>query len=110
MTIHDQAPTTRTRPDYARPTLFDPGEYDEYDEVSGDPLVWYQRYLRSPWWRWRRQIFLAAHPACMMDGRTVQLEVHHVRYSNLRNEPDDDLIVLCARCHGRHHGRDQRAA
>ncbi len=64
----------------------------------------YAAYLRSDWWQARRAAFLAKHPRCMLCRRTRDLEVHHITYENLWHEPDEDLVVLCRRCHARHHG------
>ncbi|HSS10017.1 MAG TPA: HNH endonuclease signature motif containing protein [Acidimicrobiales bacterium] len=72
----------------------------------------YARYLRSPEWRQRRAATLASHPRCALCPSRRNLEVHHVYYDHLGHEPDEDLVVLCARCHSRHHGtrrpRDNR--
>lgn len=61
----------------------------------------YKRYIRSPEWRARRQHILArAALRCERCNRFgVALEVHHLRYDNLGDEPETDLQVLCLNCH-----------
>lgn len=84
----------------------------------------YPEYLQSPWWKKRRErsLYLAQNrcqsPVCAMAfvrsmtddeirelGRQrYRLEVHHLTYERLGQELDDDLIVLCDRCHCEQHG------
>jgi 5-methylcytosine-specific restriction endonuclease McrA len=40
-----------------------------------------------------------------MQGEPIQLEVHHLRYRDWQEEPED-LLVLCEECHERHHAID----
>jgi hypothetical protein len=66
----------------------------------------YSRYLRSPWWRERRQKALAhAGNRCEKCQTTYRLEVHHRNYARLGEELDTDLEVLCHDCHADHHLR-----
>lgn len=60
----------------------------------------YLTYINSAAWRARRQRALrrAGH-RCQVCGEGRRLQVHHVRYDNLGNEPDEDLTVLCWYCH-----------
>ncbi len=44
---------------------------------------------------------------CQSCGRRDQLEIHHqVRRSQLGPDHEDNLIVLCAGCHGEEHEHD----
>jgi len=36
---------------------------------------------------------------CQLCGFRYQLDVHHLSYKNLGNEKDEDLLVVCRRCH-----------
>lgn len=61
----------------------------------------YGEYLTSlDWQRRRTRALERANDTCERCGTwTRRLEVHHVRYDNLGNEEDDDLVVLCDICH-----------
>ena len=62
--------------------------------------VEYREYIRSPAWRERRAAVLAkAGHRCERCPAVTGIEVHHLRYTNLGHEPDEDLEVLCWRCH-----------
>lgn len=73
----------------------------------------YQAYLDSLAWRSKRERALRrAEFACQLcnakKGKGVWLEVHHrdLTYSfEFGCEDDNDLTVLCNRCHGRFHGK-----
>jgi len=60
----------------------------------------YKDYLSSPYWQSRRaKALMLAGYKCEKCGCMSKLEVHHLGYRNIGNEPDDDLMVLCSRCH-----------
>lgn len=64
----------------------------------------YQQYIQSTEWIVRRRLFLLNHKkVCAICGFYDQLEVHHLNYDNLGNEKDEDLIILCRRCHNDTH-------
>jgi len=64
----------------------------------------YDAYLRSAdWARRRKAALLAAGHACQLCKSTAHLEVHHNTYERVGRELPSDLIVLCARCHAKHH-------
>jgi 5-methylcytosine-specific restriction endonuclease McrA len=67
-------------------------------------MIDYATYISSVEWR------LKAHDAkrragwvCMLCEATTALEVHHRTYARLGRELPTDLVVLCWRCHRRHH-------
>ena len=64
-------------------------------------------YLKTE--RWKRRARAARERAgnrCQLCNSAAQpLEVHHRTYERLGWELPGDLTALCARCHGRHHGR-----
>jgi hypothetical protein len=71
-----------------------------------DRLEEYAVYLRGSHWQSVRKAALErANSKCQLCASQVHLEVHHNTYDNLWNEPASDVIVLCRRCHGRHHGK-----
>jgi len=64
----------------------------------------YQRYLRSEWWRKRRQEYLESHEnVCFRCERNDHLELHHLSYERLFGEIDSDLRLLCRECHQAEH-------
>jgi hypothetical protein len=71
---------------------------ERVDELRAMP---YDEYLQSEEWRHRRRWILhRAESRCEQCGsRREPLHVHHLTYERLGDEHDDDLLVLCARCH-----------
>src|SRR5262245_45671059 len=64
----------------------------------------YLAYLKTPTWRHRRDRALQhAHWCCERCASKRSLEVHHKTYARLGAEHDDDLEVLCLRCHEHEH-------
>lgn len=60
----------------------------------------YPEYLESEEWRHRRRnVIHRAQSRCEQCGSRRSLQVHHLTYERLGREHDDDLLVLCARCH-----------
>lgn len=61
----------------------------------------YDDYLRSKVWQSkRRRAIRRAGQACQVCNASRPLQVHHREYPDRwGNEPDEDLIVLCATCH-----------
>lgn len=70
----------------------------------------YQKYLKSDWWKKRRITALKkALNCCEVCKGRVHIQVHHKTYNRLGQEEDNDLIVLCERCHeSRHSGLGQK--
>ena len=64
----------------------------------------YLAYLKSPEWFEKRQQALAqANGRCQTCNASHGLQVHHRTYSNLFDEPLEDLTVLCSQCHQKFH-------
>ena len=64
----------------------------------------YADYLLTPYWGSQRQGALArAQGRCQVCNGDQRLEVHHRTYERRGDEREDDLIVLCRRCHGLYH-------
>ena len=60
----------------------------------------YLSHIKSDKWRDIRLGMLNhVGNACEACANTRTLQVHHLTYKHLGNEPRDDLIVLCVRCH-----------
>jgi 5-methylcytosine-specific restriction endonuclease McrA len=70
----------------------------------------YQAYVRSKAWAAKRnQAIEAAGHKCQTCGSREALQVHHLTYKRLKNEPVSDLRVLCADCHKNAHESDGKA-
>ena len=64
----------------------------------------YQEYLKSPAWQaTRKRLYKAYEFKCSMCGSPKNLRVHHITYENLGEEKDEDLTVLCQKCHSQVH-------
>lgn len=66
----------------------------------------YQNYLLGPVWQALKEAAKRnAGYQCELCARRQRLQVHHRDYTHVFHETPEDLIVLCARCHAKHHGR-----
>lgn len=68
-------------------------------------VIDYNEYLASPLWKARAATMKAFRPWCALCPSTKNLEVHHRTYERIGRERPSDLVVLCASCHRRHHGK-----
>jgi 5-methylcytosine-specific restriction endonuclease McrA len=60
----------------------------------------YRQYLLSPEWDDRRRTALRrAGYRCEKCGKAKPLQVHHLTYERIFNEPQADLQALCFSCH-----------
>jgi len=65
----------------------------------------YKKYLKSKWWRLKRQQKLQSVGfKCEKCGSVDWLQVHHLHYKTLYRENNTDLQVLCGNCHQLLHG------
>lgn len=63
-------------------------------------------YLNSPEWQTKRQAVLYRdNYCCRVCKSNVNLQVHHIHYTSLGNEPLEDLVTLCEKCHQRLHDK-----
>jgi hypothetical protein len=66
----------------------------------------YRAYIRSEAWRRKRtEVIRRARGMCERCGRWPIVNVHHLSYARLGDEPLTDLIGACSRCHRELHGR-----
>lgn len=63
----------------------------------------YQSYIISDAWRRRRAKFLRIQPHCQACGTKTRLQVHHLTYEHLGDEPNGDLMTLCESHHSAVH-------
>ncbi len=68
----------------------------------------YREYLNSDHWKQVRSEALArANYRCQLCKNPLRIQVHHNNYRCLGHETDKDVIVLCRKCHSKHHGVDE---
>jgi uncharacterized protein YlaI len=64
----------------------------------------YREYLQSKEWRERsNECKLLAGNQCKLCGSKESLQAHHLTYKNVYNEPQEDLLCVCADCHHKIH-------
>lgn len=57
-------------------------------------------YLNSQTWKAKRELVLARDGyKCVCCDSTASLNIHHIRYDKVPNEPISDLVSLCRSCH-----------
>jgi 5-methylcytosine-specific restriction endonuclease McrA len=63
----------------------------------------YKEYITSATWKRRCEpVYKRADNKCEKCGMskwTRKLSVHHLNYDHFKNEPPEDLILLCDKCH-----------
>jgi 5-methylcytosine-specific restriction endonuclease McrA len=60
----------------------------------------YVTHLQSDYWRnIRRKALERDNEICQECMQAKATEVHHLTYRNMGNEPLEDLVSLCSRCH-----------
>ncbi|ALL05600.1 hypothetical protein AQ505_08905 [Pedobacter sp. PACM 27299] len=60
----------------------------------------YHTYLLSEEWKAKRALVLSRdHNLCKLCNTEPALDIHHLTYDNLYNEPLEDLQSLCRACH-----------
>lgn len=65
---------------------------------------YYRDYLQSNHWKeTRARALQRANYKCEKCSYTEQLQVHHLNYNNLWHEHDEDLLVVCRKCHAKIH-------
>lgn len=65
----------------------------------------YKDYLASDMWKDKKKLMLSLYPSCQKCDSNIGLNVHHKNYYSVGNEGQEDLIVLCFKCHEEEHGK-----
>lgn len=69
-------------------------------------IVDYKEYIKSTAWYQKKLARLKKDKyTCQKCGDTEFLEVHHLTYDNLGDEPMEDLITVCRDCHQKIHDK-----
>ncbi len=67
-------------------------------------MIDYDTYLLSDEWKQRRTKVLArCRGTCEKCRKRRAVHVHHISYDHFGNEPLEDLLGLCLRCHQQEH-------
>jgi predicted nucleic-acid-binding Zn-ribbon protein len=62
--------------------------------------VEYQKYLASDEWKQKRsRKWERSNKRCSICGSTKKIDIHHLNYKNLFDVTNNDLRLLCRRCH-----------
>ena len=57
-------------------------------------------YMKGPKWRAKRKEVLERDCYCCQTcGANYSLNIHHISYKNMGDEPLEDLVTLCQDCH-----------
>lgn len=67
----------------------------------------YKKYIHSEEWIEKRndRFFIDGYK-CQFCGSATNLQVHHLTYENVPDEPMEDLLTLCKTCHTKLHSSD----
>ena len=69
----------------------------------------YEAYLQTEQFNEKRKsVFDRDNHKCVVCGSKNNLQVHHLTYRNVFQEPLSDLITLCKNCHATYHAIDRR--
>jgi len=76
-----------------------------------DQIIWkknYDEYINSnPWKIKSREAKQKADWKCQVCNSDIGICTHHRSYENLVSEKENDLIVLCSKCHALFHQKDK---
>lgn len=65
----------------------------------------YLQYLKTKHWANKKEeLFSVRGTACEICASNSYLQVHHLSYEHIYNEPLIELQILCRKCHRLHHG------
>ena len=73
------------------------------DYTTEQFILFKHNYLQSQQWRDKRHLVIQRDGNCKLCKATTNLEVHHLSYKHLAQEPLDELITLCRTCHQSRH-------
>lgn len=65
----------------------------------------YEEYIQGWIWQDKKEIYLKARKdngwpiECLICQGKYGLQLHHLHYNSLGNERQDDLILVCMKCH-----------
>jgi len=76
------------------------------DNINDLKTMPYKEYLETKHWEiTRKRILEKANYKCQLCSSKKNLNVHHNTYKNRGQEKDEDLIVLCKKCHTKFHDK-----
>jgi hypothetical protein len=67
----------------------------------------YKEYLKTEYWQTLSKELKEKKGKCQICSSQEKLEVHHNNYKYLFLETEDDLTVLCRKCHSKFHDKEE---
>jgi len=67
----------------------------------------YKEYLKTKYWGSLSKELKGKKGKCQVCSSAEKLEVHHNNYKYLFLETEDDLTVLCHKCHSKFHDKEE---
>ena len=86
-------------------SLSSTSEIDTNAYTTEQFIMFKHNYLQSQKWRDKRSLVIQRDKCCQLCGATSQLEVHHLSYRLLTEEPLEHLVTLCRSCHEAKHNK-----
>ncbi len=72
--------------------------------ILKDKYLYYHFYLKSNKWRtFRNSVLKNRGYNCEQCSSKKDLHIHHITYENLGHEDENDVIILCGKCHAEAH-------
>lgn len=98
-------PKRTRKPPSSSDTVYSPLDSTKFNKYLVDEFRIYKyHYLNSsPWKQLRKSVLERDNYCCVICKSTYDLNVHHLSYKNLGNEPISDLVTLCSSCHTDRH-------
>ena len=84
-------------------SLSSTSEIDTNAYTTEQFIMFKHNYLQSQQWRDKRHLVIQRDGNCRVCKATINLEVHHLSYKHLSQEPLEELITLCRTCHQSRH-------
>jgi hypothetical protein len=81
-------------------------DFKKGKDIRNSRYYKYLIYLESAEWKAKRLLVLERDSyQCQFCKVAAAIDVHHITYNNLFNEPLEDLVSLCKPCHIQEHKR-----
>ena len=69
-------------------------------KLFGVSYFMYSQYLKSKHWQELRKKIYSERKRCEICGKELKkYNIHHLTYERIGNEKEEDLMLLCPKCH-----------